>query len=139
MLLLSSCVPQSRLEGRRLSAADFAAAEAHSMANGISGSDSSTTDGMGNGYSQSIREAVDAWWEIAEQRFTTEEVRFCSLFTESATLCSYQIRFWAARLLPAFITVVQYNFGPELFVCRSFVYHCCIECIAFVERANSDT
>lgn len=91
MLLLSSCVPQSRLEGRRLSAADFAAAEAHSTANGISGSDSSTTDGMGNGYSQSIREAVDAWWEIAEQRFTTEEVRFCSLFTESATLCSYQI------------------------------------------------
>lgn len=106
---------QSRLEGRRLSAADFAPVEAHSAANGNSGSDSSTTDGVGNGYSHSIREGVDEWWKSAEQLFTTEEVRVCSVFT--ATLCSYEISLWAAKLSPATITCVLFNFASEAFVC----------------------
>ena len=89
------------------------------MANGNSGSDSSTTDGVDNGYSHSIKEGVDAWWESAEQRFTTEEVRSCSLVT--ATLCSYQNRFLAAKLSPAFISCVL---DPEVFVCIGSVYHC---------------
>lgn len=109
------------MEGRRLSAADFARVEAHSMANGNSGSDSSTTDGVGNGYSHSIREDVDAWWDTAEQRFTTEEVRICSLFT--ATLCSHQMRCWAAKLSPAFITCVLCKFDPGVFVCIDSVSH----------------
>ncbi len=120
-----------------MSAADFAPVEAHSTANGNSASDSSTTDGVGNGYSHSIREGVDAWWESAEQRFTTEEVRICSLFT--ATLCSYQISFWAAKRSPASITCVLCNFAPEAFVCVGSVYHFCLECVPFVESANSNT
>lgn len=59
-----------------MTAEDFAPAQTSGEPNGHCqvGSDSDVTDDMSSRYPRSMKESIEAWWEVAEQRFTTEQV-----------------------------------------------------------------
>ena len=70
---------QSRLEGRQLSASDFAGTGRPDEANGRSVdsddmSDGGSTVNMENGNGHSEQGSAAAWWSVVPGRFTTQEV-----------------------------------------------------------------
>lgn len=71
---------QSRLEGRLLSASDFAGSDLPDEANGRSVDSDDMSDGgstvdLENGNGHSEQGSAAAWWSVAPTRFSNAEVR----------------------------------------------------------------